>query len=388
MKIRPLAYLQTLTVGFILVFFIGCEGTQSTEIISTRGGVAKGNFSLSIDTLSYIIDSKSSGNSISIQYLEFSEPELAWYNSVNHSIDVYALQDSGLKRRIKLSKEGPNGVGTGNLGMFWLNPDSLIISNKMTLYLLNAQGEVLRNWRLDLEELGGYPDFEITSIKPPVLLGNDLIVSVYPQKSAFKKEHLQSWKNFIRIDLTGQQAPKAFGPLPQYMKENVLGFNYLDKSYVHNEESIVISFHGIKDLFEIDISMPDSLRKIEIEAPEFSTVGEIPGPDKSEFMSYTKHYLLNQSYNGLYFNGEYYLRICQKGITEEELNERSWAKEKIVMIYDNEFNLVKNWPLRSKFGNYMMSAAIEGGFIIKMGSDDENVVNFIRIRIEKTDGEV
>lgn len=374
--------IQLILISCILAAFISSckEKVEEGGVRSAINGNINNQLKLSIDTVSFILDETSSGSSKSMQYVGWGEPSLVWFNKINHSIDVYGLNDSGIKERIQLKKEGPNGIGTGDVGLYFLNYDSLVVSNKMQLFLLNRQGEVLEKFKLDSKVLGGYPDFEISSRKPAVLHNKKLYVSVYPQKSAFKKDHLSSWLGFMEINLmTGEMKP--FGQLPKYMQENILGFNYLDKSFVSDGRNLIVSYMGVKDVFEIPFSDLNKSTRVKIETKSFESAESMPKKGQSEFINYTKHYLLRSSFDALYFNDEYFLRVCQSGISDEELNRREWSKEKTLQFYNKDLMFVHELPLNSKYGNYLMTSPIPGGFLIKVKSDDEDQINFMRVKI-------
>jgi hypothetical protein len=337
---------------------------------------------LEFDTISFAIDELSSGYTSSLQYIEDGRPALSLYNKVAHSIDLYDFDKREMYERIPLEKEGPNGVGPSPVGVWFLSPDSIVVTNKFDLFLVNRQAKVINKFRLKMSELGDFPDIILDTTHPLIIKGNKLIVSIYPQKDAFKYSHLKNWKNFVELDLENGQT-RAFGDLPEQMQDRILGFNYVDKSFVFNGEDIIISFYPTKDLYKIPYPFDESLKRIKIDNPNFEDVKEMVNKNSSDFMSYTKHYLVNNSFDGIYFNGTHYLRINQKGISEEELNKRDWSKWKVIQVFDKNFNLILEKDLKSKYGNYQMTIPFKNSFLMAIGRDSEDIMNFVKITIKQ-----
>ena len=334
-----------------------------------------------IDTLAIQLDINSSGNNHSFQYLDWGTPTLAWFDKVTHSIELYSLENPSLQKRIKLQKEGPDGVGTGNLGMYFITPDSIVISNQITLYLVNSSGKVINKYRPELEALGGRPDFDIAAHKPVVRNGDQLFVSVFPQKDAFKQEDLRSWRSIVKLNLKDGKV-EALGNLPPFMQENILGFNYTDKSFAGNGTHLIVSYSGDKALYEIPFDQPEQMATLAVETGDFDNPKPMPTQSKNDMMGNFRHFAFNDSFDALFFNGSHYMRICQSPITEDEYKDRSWSKEKTLFFYNADFELVHEFPLNSKYGNYLMTTAIPNGFLLKVKSDDEDVLNFMRVTIE------
>ncbi|MGK0489102.1 MAG: hypothetical protein ACJAXB_002294 [Candidatus Endobugula sp.] len=337
---------------------------------------------LEFDTISFAIDELSSGYTSSLQYIEDGRPALSLYNKAAHSIDLYDFNKREMYERITLEKEGPNGVGPSPVGVWFLSPDSIVVTNKFDLFLVNRQAKVINKFRLNMPELGGFPDIILKTNHPIIRKGNKLIASIYPQKDVFKYSDLKNWKNFVEFDLENGET-RAFGDLPDLMQDRILGFNYVDKSYVFNGEDIIISFYPSKDLYKISYPFDKSLERIKIDNPNFEDVKEMVNKNPSDFMNYTRHYLMNNSFDGIYFNGTHYLRISQKGISEEELNKRDWAKWKVIQVFDKSFNLLLEKDLKSKYGNYQMTIPFEDSFLIAIGRDSEDIMNFVKINVKQ-----
>jgi hypothetical protein len=361
----------------------GKGAEDSKEVKSVKASFSSfEQVDLDIDTITFAIDDLSEGYTTSLQYINDGKPAMSFYNKIVHSIDLYDFDKREMYERILLEKEGPNGVGSAPVGVWFLSSDSIVVTNKYDLFLINRQAKVLKKFRINMNELGSFPDIILKTTHPIIKIGNKLVASIYPQKDVFKYSDLKRWKVFVEFDLvTGEM--RSFGSLPNQMQDRILGFNYVDQSSVYNGEDIVISFFPCKDIYKISYPFNESLKTIKVNSPNFEDVNEMDNKRSSDFMNYTKHYLMNESFDGIYFNGSHYLRIIQKPISEEELNKRDWSKWKVLQILDKNFNLLLERDLKSKYGNYMMTIPYKNSFLIAIARDSENIMNFAQITVKQ-----
>ena len=341
---------------------------------------------IKLDTISFTLPDISGSSTDSFQFLDFESPQFSFYDKTHHDILIFDLESGKYLDKIELQNEGPDGVGLGSTGVYWINKDSIIISNKMKLHLINRSGKVLETFTLNMPELGGFPDFQVSTLNPVIKKSDIIYVSVYPQKSVFKELHLQNWYNFVSINLK-DGTKKPLVRLPLSMKENIYGFNFVGKSFIEFDDRVLISFYPLKNLYTVDLDSPNILVQKEIKSPGFYDVQGMTERNPSEFMNYTKHYLLNESFEGLYKNDNYILRIALKAISTEELNERDWSKEKVFQLYDTNLNLVYELDTKSKYGNYYTTLGYSNIFISKIKSDEENVIVFLKLTINENDEE-
>lgn len=370
-------------ISFLSLF--SCEATLSSDndkdVAEKASKAAAGKkVRVELDTVSFTLPEIAGSNTTSLQFLDFSSPQFSFYDQFNHDILIFDLETSEYLEKIELEREGPNGVGFGNTGVHWISEDSIFISNNMKLHLINRSGKVLKTYTLNLPELGGSPNLQVSTIHPVIKKSDKIYVSIYPQKSVFKVNDLKNWYNFLCINLKdGSMEPLI--RLPNAMQENIYGLNFVDKSFVATEDGILISFYPLKDLYAVDFDELDTLVHKEINNPIFSDVDGMIEKNPSEFMTYTKHYLLNNSFDGLYKNDDYILRIAQKGISTEELKNRDWAKEKVFEVYDENLNLVYQLDTKSKYGNYFITLGYSNVFLSKIESKVEDVMVFLKLTI-------
>jgi len=302
-----------------------------------------------------------------------------------YSLDLYDWETKKLARRIDFKKEGPDGIGSGKPGVYIHSIDSIFVANGFKLFLVDSVGQVRDKYEiLDVEALGELPDLQINTINPLLLSNDRVVVSVYPHRNAFNKDHLKKWQNFATIDLRSQVV-NTFGSLPGQMQSNLYGYNYLDKSYIFDEnENIWITFAPLKNIYKINLAKRDQLQEQVIrDGTSFEDAPPLPGNTSQDFMVYTKHYLLNDSYDAIYYNSKrrIFLRIVQPKITMEELNKRKWAKKKILQFFDANWNLIYEWNTNSKRVDFSMVVPTADGFLIRTDYNTENKLAFLNIKL-------
>jgi hypothetical protein len=330
-----------------------------------------------LDTLVLSIDSSTVIPENS-QLLE-NDSTLFFFNKSNLSLEFYDVYSNDFKR-IRLEAEGPNGLGGSN-GIYFVSNDTIIASKVNNLVLFDINGLVYNRIKLDLDGLGSVPDIMIQGTKPVIKIGNKLIVALFPHLDPSNISNLKKWKSFVEIDLSTGKA-MSFGDLPEEMMRNVYGINFLNFSFVVNDKNeLVISFAPLNDLFKISLDTEErKLERIPLPNPNFGSASKLPNPSNTEMRYVLSHYLYNPSFEALYFNGENYLRIIQKPISEDEFKSMSWAKEKVLVMYNREFEPIQSIDLNSKSLSYNMIYPLVDGFISRISSNDENKMKFVKIR--------
>jgi hypothetical protein len=336
-------------LGLVHFFFIRCKETEtekSFELIESKGFYGK---TVNVDTLTLQVDSLTvlPENSQLIQ----NDSILFFFNKSLWALEFHHLYQVMEPERVYLEKEGPDGVMAGSgLGFFYFSEDTLLATSVNNLILLNKKGKVFKRIKLDVDGLGSLPDIMIQGTKPVYKQKNKVILAVFPHMNVHKKGDLKNWKNFLFVDLENAKA-ESFGQLPEKMQNKIFGINYLNFSYVFNSDNeILVSFSPIKNFYRIRLQNVFS------------------------------HYLLNNSFDALFFNGSQYLRITQNHLSENDYNNMSWAKTKNIILYDTDFNLLSYWNTGSKSISYNMVYPTKNGFLLRIESVVENELRFIVLK--------
>lgn len=302
-----------------------------------------------------------------------------FYNKSISSLEFYNLHSSEITRR-RLEVDGPNGVG-GTTGLYYISEDSIIGSRANQLIFLDSKGTVYKRLDISLDELGLYPDILIQGTKPVIKKGQNLIFGLFPHLDPHNGDHLSKWKSFVEIDLKTGKA-FSFGDLPKEMMDYVYGINFMNFSFVLNqEEEIVISFTPLKDLYKINLNSEDrKVERIQLRDPNFANSASLPDEDNNDMRYVMTHYLYQPSFDALHYNGKNYLRIIQEPISEAEFESMSWAKRKSIIVYNDKFEAIFSRELNSKSLSYNMIFPYQEGFLGRVTSNSEDLFKFISIQ--------
>jgi len=366
-------------LGLVHFFFIRCKETEtekSFELIESKGFYGK---TVNVDTLTLQVDSLTvlPENSQLIQ----NDSILFFFNKSLWALEFHHLYQVMEPDRIYLEKEGPDGVMAGSgLGFYYFSEDTLLATSVNNLILLNKKGKVFQRTKLDVDGLGSLPDIMIQGTKPVYKQKNNLILAVFPHLDVHKKRDLKNWKNFLLVDLESGKA-ESFGQLPEKMRNNIYGINYLNFSHVFNSDNeILVSFSPVKNFYRIRLNELEKLEEIELSNIGFSDAPSLKNESNSDMQNVLTHYLLNNSFDALYFNGSQYLRITQNFLPENDYDSRSWAKTKNIVLFDSDFNLLSYWNTGSKSISYNMVYPTRNGFLLRINSVVENELRFIVLK--------
>jgi len=301
------------------------------------------------------------------------------FNKSISSLEFYNLHTSEFSR-VRLEVEGPNGIG-GTTGLYYISKDTIIGARVNQLIFLNSGGKVFKRLEISLDDLGMYPDIMVQGTKPVIKRGDSLIFGLFPHLNPHNGGHLSNWKSFVEIDLKSGVA-SSFGDLPKEMIDNVYGINFMNFSFVMNQnEELVISFTPLKDLFKIDLNSKErNLERIPLKSPNFSNAEKLPDEDNNEMRYVMRHYLFQPSFDALFFDGESYLRVLQEPISEVEFESMSWAKKKTLIIYNDQFEAIYSRELNSKSLSYNMIFPYKKGYLGRITSKSEEHFQFLSIQ--------
>jgi hypothetical protein len=371
---RSFVYLNLKIAMVFLSYLFSCSSNTDYKT-SSSDFFELGIENVILDTMNLAIDSLTTipENSQLIR----NDSVFFFYNKSNLSLEFYHRFDSISFNRVFLESEGPNGL-SGMNGVYYISNDTIIGSRVNELILFNIKGKIYKRIKLNLDGLGSFPDLMIQGTKPIVFFEDKLIISIFPHLNPNNKSHLENWKSFVEIDLNSGIA-KSFGELPQVMKDFVFGINYLNFSFVKNsEDELIISFAPINDLFSIDLNDPDrNLDRIILKDPNFNSAPPLSDPKNSDMQYVLSHYLFNNSFDAIYYNGTNYIRIIQKPISEDEFNSMSWAKRKVMIWYDLNFVPVLSHDLNSRSLSYNMVYPLDSAFISRVSSSMEDNFQFV-----------
>jgi hypothetical protein len=343
------------------------HGVKTTFFEVEENSILFDTLALKIDSLTVVPETSQLLN---------GDSTLFFFNKSLLSLEFYGLYSNDFER-IRLEPEGPNGLG-GAKGIYFFSNDTIVASYVNELILFNKEGRVYNRIKLELDGLGSFPDLMVQGTKPVLKFGHKLIVALFPHLDPSNKSHLKKWKSFVEIDLKTGKAI-SFGDLPEEMINDVYGINFLNFSFVRNEQNeLIISFAPLNDLFKIDLeSTVRVLERINLPNPNFTSADKLPDPKNNDMRYVMSHYLFQPSFDAIYFNGNNYLRILQKPISEDEFESMSWAKQKTLIMYDTNFNVLYAKDLNSKSLSYNMIFPLDHGYVSRITSKDDDTFKFL-----------
>ncbi|MEB2778120.1 DUF4221 family protein [Algoriphagus sp. D3-2-R+10] len=138
--------MRFLSVG-LLVFLVSCKHSDSLDWNEEFGSPY---FKL-IENRAFEIDSISSFEFYYFDYGSVDGEEFLYVvNSVNSSVDVYSLEDSTVKKRFPIPREGPGFINKPQ-GLLFYSPDSIFVFPSMmmsSIILFNHKGELYHHLRV------------------------------------------------------------------------------------------------------------------------------------------------------------------------------------------------------------------------------------------------
>lgn len=363
--------MKALNLFFVILFLISCsERTSSNHYLIDWDEIEKEKFYLEIGGTSKI----SSNSHI------WNQSFLVNNNTANMNVEFYDLVHNKKIKDIQLESEGPNGVGKGDYSVFYHNTDSLFVSNKAFLYHIDDAGKVIKRYGVQDKKLGNIPNIRISSTNPLKIRNGKLYVSIYPHRSAFKKDHLSEWKNFICIDLTSGDV-NTFGSLPEEMKNTIYGYNFLNHSVLFQEDRILTVFSPVDAVFSIKYDDLDMMERHDFSLPDWKVAPKLEDETNEDTFNNLYHFVINQSYDAIYKYEDKIIVIGQEANSEDEYQNRVWAKKKTLFILDEKLNLKNVINTKSRSVSYVNSFQLDGFFHLLDGTDIEDMVMFSKFRI-------
>lgn len=320
----------------ISLTFQGCSKDKSHPFIDQVTLEFKENIIFPLDSMTKR-NSKNIGFSSKINALYL-------YNEINHSIYFFDLETKLESKRIKLEKEGPNGIGDVSK-LIVLNYDSIFTFNRYNnhLYLLNRSGDIIEKTSLfSINE----PDPSIQTFSPSISYSNvnkSLYLPIRPNSRTDNKRQtvvleynvLNGEKKFIK------QWPKEYN---SYSNIGTTSFATLDEK----NSKMLISFAFDDNIHEIDLKTG----KEDIHYFGSDRLNEISVfKGKQEMQIIMEYMSASSKYRNVFFDkhANYYLRtgLVGKKIPEGEFKRGEKYKTinnddiyNLIVILDSNFQKV------------------------------------------------
>lgn len=334
--------------------------------------------------ISLPLDSMTATGESNFQYFENSDStQYFCYLSRNeNSILFYNLEQSELDFKLKLKKEGPDGVGTIT-GFLVHNLDSIYVYQYRAalLHLVNRQGRVLRRYDLkSTDSLSLYSPY-VSSYMPMTKVGESMYFNAWGARKEYSKNTHYPENLTIRLDLIHDSLDYSFR-YPDIYKTGIWGtqLHVMYNTYNPNINKFIYSFPIDHYVYITDhqgaiIQKYAGSHYLDQVKP-ISQKNRIspPPPDeevKMEAIQATYRSIKYDPYNDMYF------RVVFKGISEEDYHSNHPIKSKFskasIIILDNRFEKVGEVDLENyKFWPNNIFFTREGFHIMQMDFEDED----------------
>lgn len=337
-----------------------------------------GSIILPLDTLTsnnvscvQFYSDRSSGRNY-ISFLNMHENTIYFYDFLTHRESF----------RVKLEREGPDGVGKVAEGFFIHSLDSILVSSRYRLSVVDSSGKVRRRYNLAKKfnhEFTALP--QVAQFYEPVLLKQDWLLTTAPDLSAFDKKAFRGAQCLMRMNKFTGEFQYQFEPSDLY-QTGVYGPNYASYYNCNNRRNLVVFSFPADPLvytFDFTTGRQDTFYA---GSKDFDAVRPMD-PVETDFEGYTKFYIRNPSYGPIIFDPyrRVYYRFALTPLSEADYAARRWWKNKSLIILDSTFNKIGETSLTDSlsFLNYFVSH--DGLYVAKSSKEDE--MEYVRYVLEK-----
>lgn len=352
----------------------------------------------SIGLIEIPIDDQTSSTWWFLQSVNLSGEEYLVYHdrikSKEKYIHFFHLQDNDKSFKVRLSLEGPDGIG-GIDGFHVRNLDSIFVLNrfKYEFNLVDTSGNVKDRYRLRNDD-SNRPSLETTlptiwTFAPVIDLGNELVIPANPDIEPFKSNYAQE-NLCIVLNLETKAFDYRVGYTQKYLNSGFWGVMLEMPSYsVNYKDSLIVQSFPIEDkilVYDFNLNLIKSLSLFnKIYEGNFHSLKDfVLDPEifyQHIYSNPRNHAIIYDSYRNLYY------RIMSEPYPPETINTlintRSLGiKEKIkypkrkIMVFDEKFKELGIVELDENKYFVDFIRVTKQGILIEVQTDDENKKTF------------
>lgn len=296
-----------------------------------------------------------------------------FFNSHSYQLYLYDLESLKLVKKIKLFKDGPNGIGECKGGVFLHRLDSIFVSDNYKIFLLDSLGIKKNSYSLESLDPSAISFFNLTSL--PFIQNGKMYMEVAPDLDPFTISNFEYFPVILELNL--QNSSKRFVcQLPeQYSKENYAP-NFLIGGFCFNSKSDLLSvtYPISSNVYQFNLN-GDAIDRLECYSRyEQSTFLEGTKKMETSFLERTKFYLKNNSYDFIFYDKfrDNYIRILMKKISEDDFINKKWKKQASAMILDGQFNVIGEQDLEESFYIPFWGFTKKNIILLEWKEQDEN----------------
>jgi hypothetical protein len=326
------------------------------------------------------LDSLTSPNIICTQY--YVDPGsgksyICFLNSLVNTIYGYDYNTKSLAFKLKLDNDGPNGVG-GRMESFYIHSfDSIFVSSRYMVSLVDTGRRKIRSFNLakkQSNDITALPSF--SGYQQPAILNDNFYFPCAPDIDPFTKSSFTDKECLVKLNLNTGEYEYKFKPSDLFQK-GVYGPNYTSSYDCFNtrKNMVLISFQNDPLLFLHSIDADDSGRTVYAGSESFDEVSPMQKITR-DFEGYTRFYIKSPSYGPIIYDPyrNMYYRFALTPLSDEDYAQRKWWKKKSLIILDSTFVKVGETKISDScsFLNYFITE--DGLFISQAGASEDSLL--------------
>jgi hypothetical protein len=300
---------------------------------------------------------------------------ISFYDKRSQTINIYNLENCSFFKQLPLNRL-LRGKQLYKTSVNVRNFDSIFITNKTSLYLLDSAGNIKKSIDFTKEKSFGKANFEPSSI--PVLKDNILFTGSKLSLNPSSFDDLRKCKVLYEFDLNSSKTILNYS-LPDTYKKNLYGPKFFDYSYCYNNKgNFVFSFSADPNIYETNLAdfHISYLGKSRFQATDIHPV------DNTELLlkESSKQYALRDSYGAIYFDtyNNRYLRHVKHKISEQDYIAKKKRKESILLL-NGDFKIIGESEIMGDLSFESLFITPDGRIYARTKLRDDYALHFVRL---------
>jgi hypothetical protein len=344
----------------------------------------------------FVLDSESVQRNRCVQLFEDVSNDSVYFtflNTYNYSIYFYDFKTGDFLRKIKIEKEGPNGVNPYVIdGYYIASCDSIYFYSHRnhSLYLLNHKGEKRHtiNYMTKFDNMKSWKekDFQKNFVPPMVQLStgkpmykiNGIIYLCGEMTEELGNVDSINQLLLTTIDTQNDDSIAFHLGYPKSYREGNWGENYFREVFWcmnPANKSFVVSFPNDHYIYQTDLKQVNKIYAGSMYA------GDIKSLDSPTFIQSKSrrlsHYFENYSYNTVIYDKyrNVYYRMVEHPWKDYDTSKdwRPWLKQVSIIILDENFNLMGETLLDMEYRFVALKFMVsEDGLLLYKQTDNDD----------------
>lgn len=301
---------------------------------------------------------------------------ISFHDRRSESVNIYQLLSGKLVKRLSL-KSCFSNQRLYKTSAYIKSFDSIFITNKEELYLLDSSGTIKRMIEFRKRPVLARAVFENTN--PPVFIDNWLYVGIGPKVNETSLKALKKWKVLCGFDLTNDKTTLYYH-LPEVYQRNLYGYRFLNFGYCgNNYNNIVFSFPADSNIYETNLTS----HHIAYYGKSRFQREDIKPVSKEDLLKNdgSKQYAIRDAYGAIFFDphNKRYLRVAKQKISEADYQARKRIRKQSLIIFDEQFKIVGESEVAVTTSLATIFFTRDGCIYARVKPADEYKLHFVRL---------